>query len=156
MVESKGDQPENLWQSILNKVSQKDDVGDSHLLILGDSQVGKRSLIQQMHKTCVKSKNKFIDVDSMGSSYSSVDASYLYVRDLSDKDAGGFVGAEEASSNKLNIWTVRDPARIKLLNRMLKPEDLNNLVALVLADFSEPWELMNSLQKWSTALRELI
>lgn len=92
----------------------------------------------------------------MGSSFSSVDASYLYVRDLSDKDAAGFVGAEEAQSNKLNIWMVRDPARIKLLNRMLKPEDLNNLVALVLADFSEPWELMNSLQRWSTALRELI
>ena len=32
----------------------------------------------------------------MGSSFSSIDASYLYVRDLSDKDAAGFVGAEEA------------------------------------------------------------
>lgn len=39
---------------------------------------------------------------------------------------------------------------------MLKPEDLSRFCALILVDFSEPWELMNSLQKWSSELRELI
>lgn len=98
-----------------------------------------------MHKICVKQKKHFIDVDSMGSSFSSIDSSFLYVRDLSDKDAGGFVTQEEVLCSKLNIWTVRDPSRIKLLKRMLKPEDLTKLCALVVADFSEPWELMASL-----------
>jgi hypothetical protein len=92
----------------------------------------------------------------MGSSFSSVDSAYLYVRDLSDKDVGAFMAQDEVQSSKLNIWCVKDPSRIKLLNRMLKPDDLNRLCSLVLADFSEPWELMNCLNKWSSSLRELV
>ena len=109
---------------------------DSHLLILGDAEVGKRSLIQAINKNCIQVKNKFIEVDNMCSSFASVDASFLYVRDLSDKDVGTFLAQDENSSSKLNIWTVSDPSRIKLLCRMLKPEDLNNMCALILADFS--------------------
>ena len=116
-------------------MAQKDDIGDSHLLILGDPGVGKWSLVQAMHKACAKQKKHFIDVDSMGSSFSSVDSSFLYVRDLSDKDTTGFVGQEEVLQSKLNIWTVSNPSRVKLLKRMLKPEDLTKLCALVLADF---------------------
>lgn len=35
----------NLWESILNKVAQRDETSDSTLLILGDKGVGKKSLI---------------------------------------------------------------------------------------------------------------
>ena len=60
----------------------------------------------------------------MGSAYSSVDALYLYVRDLSDKEAAAFMSQDEQTAAKLNIWCVKDPQRIELLKRMLKPEDL--------------------------------
>ena len=35
----------NLWQSILNDVVQRDDMRESHLLVLGDRGAGKRSLL---------------------------------------------------------------------------------------------------------------
>jgi len=38
---------------------------------------------------------------------------------------------------------------------MLKPQDLSKLCVLVLVDFSEPWELMNSMQKWFSEVRNL-
>ena len=41
---SEGDK-NNLWQTILNDVAQRDDIKESHLLILGDKGAGKRSLI---------------------------------------------------------------------------------------------------------------
>jgi predicted AAA+ superfamily ATPase len=57
----------NLWQSILNDVAHRDDLTDSHLLVLGDRGAGKRSLINSINKQCVKAKNKFIEVEKMGS-----------------------------------------------------------------------------------------
>jgi hypothetical protein len=35
----------NLWQGILNGQAQRDDVRESHLIVLGDRGAGKRSLI---------------------------------------------------------------------------------------------------------------
>ncbi len=40
-----GSDQHNLWKSILNDVAQRDDVKESHLLVLGDKGAGKRSLI---------------------------------------------------------------------------------------------------------------
>jgi len=81
----------------------------------------------------------------MGSSYSVVDSAYLYAKDLNDKEAGAFVSNDDQTASKLNVWSIKDPSRIELLKRMLKPEDLSKLCVLVLVDFSEPWELMNSM-----------
>jgi hypothetical protein len=38
---------------------------------------------------------------------------------------------------------------------MLKPDDLTRLCAIVVSDFQEPWELMNSLQRWTSEVRNL-
>ena len=57
----------NLWQSILNDVAARDDIRESHVLVLGDRGAGKRSLIQSINKHCVRATNKFIEVDKMGS-----------------------------------------------------------------------------------------
>jgi predicted AAA+ superfamily ATPase len=51
----------------LNDVAHRDDLIDSHLLVLGDRGAGKRSLINSINKHCVKAKNKFIEVEKMGS-----------------------------------------------------------------------------------------
>jgi len=45
----------------------------------------------------------------MGSAYSSVDALYLYVRDLADKDAASYMSQDEQTAAKLNIWCIKDP-----------------------------------------------
>ena len=39
------DDKSNLWQSILNDVALRDDIKESHLIVLGDRSAGKRSLI---------------------------------------------------------------------------------------------------------------
>lgn len=112
-MESEGASEANLWQSILQDVAKRDFYaglqGDSHLLLLGDAEAGKRQLLSSINKHCVKAKNKYIEVDAMGSSYSSVDASYLYVKDMNDKDASAFVSHEDQTSAKLNVWSVKDP-----------------------------------------------
>ena len=46
----KGEPGKNLWQSILSEVVKRDDLEDSHLLLLGDSGVGKRSIVREINK----------------------------------------------------------------------------------------------------------
>jgi predicted AAA+ superfamily ATPase len=56
------------------------------LIVLGDRGAGKRSLLQAINKNCVHAKNKFIDVEKMGSQFSAIDFGFLYVKDPADKD----------------------------------------------------------------------
>ena len=97
------DENGNLWQSILNDVAQRDDVKESHLLLLGDKGAGKRALVQAINKQYIRATNKFIDVDKMGSAFAGLDSAFLYVKDLSEKDAPSIVTADE-NLPKMNIW----------------------------------------------------
>ena len=94
----------NLWQGILNNVTQRDDMRESNLIVLGERGAGKRSLIQSINKHCVRATNKLIEVDKMASQYSALDFEFLYVKDMSEKDAiHGIVTAED-NLPRLNIW----------------------------------------------------
>ena len=74
----------NLWQSILDGVVKRDDLEDSHMLMLGDRGSGKRSIIKEINNKYILSRNKEIAVDKMGSDFSALDFSFLYVKDLMD------------------------------------------------------------------------
>ena len=52
------DEKGNLWQSILNSVALRDDVRETHLIVLGDRSSGKRSLIQSINKNSSKTTLK--------------------------------------------------------------------------------------------------
>lgn len=80
---------ENLWRSILNNVAKRADVKDSYLILLGDKGTGKRSLIRELDKKIVFSNNKQVKVDDMGSDFSALDFSFLYVKDLTDREIAG-------------------------------------------------------------------
>lgn len=96
----------NLWQSILNEVAQRDDVKESHLLILGDKGSGKRSLVQSINKQFIKSSNKCIEVDKMFSNYAGLDYGFLYVKDLSEKDALNSQVTSDDNLPKINTWII--------------------------------------------------
>ena len=74
----------NLWQSILSEVVKRDDLEDSNLLLLGDRGNGKRSIVKEINSACVRGSNKMIPVNEMGSDYSALDFSFLYIKDLMD------------------------------------------------------------------------
>lgn len=63
---------------------KRDDLEDSHLLLLGDRGSGKRSIIKEINNKFVRGMNKKILVEKMGSDFSALDFSFLYVKDLMD------------------------------------------------------------------------
>jgi len=68
----------------LGEVVKRDDLEDSHLLLLGDRGSGKRSIIKEINNKFVRGMNKKILVEKMGSDFSALDFSFLYVKDLMD------------------------------------------------------------------------
>ena len=63
---------------------KRDDLPDSHMILLGDNGAGKRSLMKEINNKYVMGRNKEMSVDKMCSDFSAVDFSFLYVKDLMD------------------------------------------------------------------------
>ena len=55
-------------------------------MLLGDKGAGKRSLIKAINEKFVLGKNKVIPLEQMSSDYAVLDYSFLYVKDLTDRD----------------------------------------------------------------------
>jgi hypothetical protein len=122
------------------------------LLILGDKGAGKRSLIQALNKHLIKAANKFIDVDKMCSSYAGLDAAFLYVKDLGEKDALTTMVTSDDNLPKMNTWLLQNVEKTDLLQQVLKHDDLAYTCAVIMLDLDQPWDLMNTLTKWMGAL----
>ena len=54
--------------------------------MLGDKGAGKRSLINIINSKHILGKNKVFQVSQMNSDYAVLDFSFLYVKDLSDRE----------------------------------------------------------------------
>lgn len=55
-------------------------------MLLGDKGAGKRALIKAINDRYVIGKNKILPLESMNSDFAVLDYSFLYVKDLSDRD----------------------------------------------------------------------
>jgi hypothetical protein len=67
-------------------VVKRDDQKDSFLLLVGDKGAGKRSLIREINSKHILARNKYMPVEQMGSDFAALDFSFLYVKDLTDRD----------------------------------------------------------------------
>jgi len=114
-----GSNVENLWQSILQDVVKRDDQQDSFVLLLGNMGTGKRSIIREINNKYVQSRNKSMGVEKMGSDYSALDSSFLYVKDLLDPDMAAMNVTSDDNLPKLNIWSVSEPDRCDLIEAVV-------------------------------------
>ncbi len=92
----------------------------------------------------------------MGSQYSALDFEFLYVKDLTEKDALSSIVTSEDNLPKMNVWMLQDTEKIDLLRSVLRPDHLEYMGALIVLDLDQPHEMMNSLNRWMSLLDELI
>lgn len=97
-----------------------------------------------------------IEVDKMGSQFAALDSSFLYVKDLAEKDALSSAVSSEDNLPRMNAWIVQEPEKADLIKQVLKPESLHYTCAMIVLDFDQPWEMMNALQRWMGVLGETI
>jgi hypothetical protein len=62
------------------------------------------------------------------------------------------VAASDENLPKINVWMLQDAEKADLLPLVLRPEDLEHTCAVIMLDFDQPWEMMNALQRWMSAL----
>jgi hypothetical protein len=76
---------QNLWRSLLMSVGQRTENRHSNILLLGDRNAGKRSLIKALNKPFLKQLGVQVNIfDEIGSEYSLFESSFLYARDIMD------------------------------------------------------------------------
>ncbi len=71
----------------------------------------------------------------MCSPYSGLDASFLYVKDMTEKDALMSMVSSDDNLPRLNIWTLQEPEKADLLKVVIRPEQVEQTVAMIVLDF---------------------
>ena len=85
---------------------KRDDQKDSYMLLLGERGSGKRSLVREINSKHILCRNKEMPVEKMGSDFSALDFSFLYVKDLTDSENISQVVSSDDNLPRLNIWSL--------------------------------------------------
>eukprot|EP01094_Clydonella_sp_ATCC50884_P015832 TRINITY_DN2649_c0_g1_i2.p1 TRINITY_DN2649_c0_g1~~TRINITY_DN2649_c0_g1_i2.p1 ORF type:complete len:463 (-),score=167.43 TRINITY_DN2649_c0_g1_i2:2571-3959(-) len=121
---------DGLWRSILQAAAHHGESLDSkNLLLLGDRNCGKTTLLQRFQKNQEESLTKGI----------ALDYSYLNVHDDQTDDVLG----------RMHVWQLEgEREHTDLLSFALNEENIESSIAVLCVDMSEPWELEEQLMRW--------
>ncbi|KAK2819963.1 hypothetical protein Q7C36_021609 [Tachysurus vachellii] len=125
----------NLWSSILSEVSTRSSTklpSGRNILLFGDDGSGKTTLMTKLQGVEHNKKGRGLE--------------YLYLN-VHDEDRDDVT--------RCNVWILDGDVYHKgLLKFTVSSESLKDSVAVFVVDMSRPWSIMESLQKWTSVLRE--
>ncbi|KAF8562932.1 hypothetical protein P879_11655, partial [Paragonimus westermani] len=126
-----------LWSTILKEVTHKASCKLSStraLVVLGDDGSGKTTLITKL-------QGSEDPKESFGLEYTFID--------IKDEDRD--------DQTKLNVWVLdSDVVHKRLLKFALNEQNFGECVAMLVVSMAEPWNIMESLEKWSDLLEKHI
>ncbi|KAF7688142.1 cytoplasmic dynein 1 light intermediate chain 2 isoform X1 [Silurus meridionalis] len=129
------DEGQNLWSSILSEVSTRSSSklpSGRNILLFGDDGSGKTTLMTKLQGAEHNKKGRGLE--------------YLYLN-VHDEDRDDLT--------RCNVWILDGDVFHKgLLKFAVSSESLKDSVAVFVVDMSRPWSTMESLQKWTSVLRE--
>jgi hypothetical protein len=64
-----------------------------------------------------------------------LESAFLYVKDLSEKDALTQMVTADENLPRMNLWILQESEKAELLKLVLKPEDLQQTCAVIVLDF---------------------
>lgn len=131
----------NVWQHLLEESQQNSasagELAASYLIVLGDKRNGKSELLSKFRSQTCGTQPGYI-----------LDYSYISVKNkhIMDKDV---------VVSRMNVWQLDDPAHIDILNGLVPPSSLGSTAYVITVDLSRPYEIMDQLTKWLSALETL-
>lgn len=138
-------------------MAKREETKTAHLLVLGDKKAGKRTLVEALNKPFTKQLGLKVNVfEDLGSDFSLFESSFLYVKDFADYEEGGNqnVGLDDSNLILVNIWLISDNEMGKMIPKILKPEDLEFTMAIVMPEIEQPWTILEDCEKWMQVLKE--
>lgn len=127
----------NIWNSILSEASRAvaDRLEQRTVLLLGERNSGKSSLLARLQG---------IDMSEAGKGVA-LDYSYIDITATNEMD--------DEPIARLNVWQLEGEEEHKhLLKFALNAETVANSLVVITLDFSQPWDLLLSLQRWLSIL----
>lgn len=142
---------------MLDSVGKRSGSKEGHLLLLGDHDAGKRSLLKAMNKPFLKSLAIPVDVfDEYGSHFAPFESSFLYVHEHFGDNDNEEGGKSDENLVRLNVWLISDEDMGGMIKTILKPADLEYTFAIIVPNLEQPWNLMNHCQKWMKVLTDAV
>ncbi|XP_059370118.1 cytoplasmic dynein 1 light intermediate chain 2-like isoform X2 [Carassius carassius] len=129
------DEGQNLWSSILSEVSTRSSSklpSGKNILLFGEDGSGKTTLMTKLQGAEHSKKGRGLE--------------YLYLN-VQDEDRDDLT--------RCGVWILDGDLYHKgLLKFAVTAESLKDSLAVFAVDMSRPWTIMESLQKWTSVLRE--
>ncbi|XP_030621625.1 cytoplasmic dynein 1 light intermediate chain 2 isoform X1 [Chanos chanos] len=126
---------QNLWSSILSEVSTRSSSklpSGKNILVFGEDGSGKTTIMAKLQGAEHNKKGRGLE--------------YLYLN-VHDEDRD--------DQTRCNVWILDGDLYHKgLLKFAVSAETLKDSLAVFVVDMSRPWAIMESLQKWTSVLRD--
>lgn len=141
----------NLWNDLLKKTIKMEDK-DAHVLVLGNFDSGKRSLVHAVEK-CMGDRVNIESRNENSVIYSTKDKknpglfdhSYVKVKDPSDQTSDLAV---------VNFWMVSEKMNDEILKQILSRDKLKRFAVMIVLDFERLSSLPTDLIKWMTFIHQ--
>ena len=144
-----GQEGSNIWQEILSESITKKDNEETNIFVFGDKNSGKKSLIRIMNKEFSSEYDykKSFTIEDDALKYGLMNYSHLTIKKNYDDDSD--------TVNKVGVWIMNELIDKETFLTLIKPKDIINCVCLVVVDYSRPWTIQASLQRWTDFIYEI-
>uniref|UniRef100_A0A6U3CJL6 Dynein light intermediate chain n=1 Tax=Lotharella globosa TaxID=91324 RepID=A0A6U3CJL6_9EUKA len=129
MAEAK-EKRQNTWEALLRRAIQRRVYTDSTLIVLGDTNCGKSSLLKSFQGIVRNQEHPYV-----------ADYSYIKVKNRHEVDS-------DETLAHMAVWQLDKPSRKELIPTFLKSSGLERAVFMVVLDLSQPWNIDESLKTW--------
>lgn len=144
-----GQEGSNIWQEILSESITKKDNEEINIFVFGDKNSGKKSLIRIMNKEFSSEYDykKSFTIEDDALKYGLMNYSHLTIKKNYDDDSD--------TVSKVGVWIMNELIDKETFLTLIKPKDIINCVCLVVVDYSRPWTIQASLQRWTDFIYEI-
>ena len=138
-----GAEGSDIWKEILSESVTKKDNEEANIFVFGDKSTGKKSLIRLMNKECSYNEaesKKILNIEEEASKYGLINYSHLSIKKNDD---------DSDIVNKVGVWVMNELVDEDTFLSLIKPKDMLKCICLIVVDYSRPWTIKASLEKWA-------
>ncbi|TPX56278.1 hypothetical protein PhCBS80983_g04674 [Powellomyces hirtus] len=135
-----------IWDSILKSVASSKAIQTKNVLVVGDAQAGKSTIINAIRQQKVGDKPS--EQDAINETELALSYSYMDVSDEENEDVLARAGFYHLAS---------DTAFGNLFRFALDADNLGECIVLIVMDWTKPWDFLRTLEDWLRVLeREVL